>query len=933
MKKLISLFLVLTLVLAMGIPMAAAREPWDSPLTVRELYVGGVDALQTPQGDGWNYDHKTRTLTLDNCTITQNKVVVDEWGSRIDSLIYFEGVLTIELKGDNYLERKITSAPSDYTRYHAICADVFTNGDYDPASELKIVGDGNLTAGIELPETALDWEYLEFSSGIYCNAQGGVDLTGLSKGSNLDVYGGITGVEGAWKAKSWNCSPTFADESIVIAYRDVEGTIENEYGYNWNNNDAWRMKVITADAYLTPNGLLTILDDGKASGEGWNWENNYLLLEENTPVKAVYFKKTVDKAKLYLAGDVTLDSTDIYIDYSSASCITAECPLEIHTNYHNLTLYGYGYGIYGDGADVTIAGGYIDVYNDYNAALVEGGKLTIANTDLNDFGGYGIRTADGYDDNYNTIPAGNLIIANSDIETTYRVESYKNLIVIDSVINITETGYGLVSQEDMKILNSTITINASDRCVQSYGNMEIDNCNLNLVSEDMAIFADYTEDAPDLSKLAFTNMTVTVPEDGAVGSHYNGYDYVTTYVDKDGAAATSLMATANLTEINDETTNVSVLTEEDVELNVDRVEDDTIGNLLDNTDVTDVFDITLTDNGTIVQPNGFVTVRIPCDDENAKVYHWQLDGILHDMNADYVGGYLVFTTNHFSVYVVAVPVAEATGYSLTLTGNIGVNFFMNLSSVALADETAEVVFTYADKRVEVPVSEGVSTANGYKFTCQVPAKDMATEITCKVVTSTQESEAFTYSVKEYAEMIHQNSDEYWSEEYLVKYMLNYGAAAQVYFGYNTDNLANDTEFMSEDDKQIENFDFSEYKAVVTEGEGDVEYYGSSLTLKSEVTINHYFVIKNSVDVDSLEVTIDGEAAELVKNGNLYMLKIKDIAAQDFFDTYTVQVGDVTLAYSGASYGAAAQNTYDTQLVELMSALGAYAQETEWYIGW
>ncbi len=931
MKKLFCLLLVAVMLLTIGVPMASAREPWDSPAKVFELYVGGVNALQTPQGDGWSYDHASRTLTLEDCTITQSKVVEDEWGGKVDSLIYFEGVLTIELKGDNYLERTITSAPKDYTRYHAICADVFTNGDYDPASELTIIGDGNLTAGIEFPESAQDWEYLEFSSGIYCNASGGVNLTGLSKGSNLDVYGGITGVEGAWNAKSWNCSPTFADESVVVAYRDVEGTIENEYGYNWNNNDAWRMKVITADAYLAQNGLLTIMDDGKASGEGWKWENNYLILEENAPVKAVYFKNTVDKAKFYLAGDVTLDSTGIYMNYSSASCITTECPLEIHTNYHNLTLYGYGYGIYGNGTDVTLAGGYIDVYNEYNAAIVEGGKLTIANTDLNDFGGYGIRTADGYDDNYNTIPAGNLVIANSDIETTYWVESYKDLYVLDSVITITETGYGLVSRNGMDLRNSTINISAFDRAIQSYGDMKIDNCNLNLESEEMVIFANYSEGEPDLSTLSFTNMTVTEPEGGAVGAYFNGYDYVTTYVDQSGDKALKLQTTANLKEFFDEETDISILTEEDVELNVEVVENSTVDSLLENTDVTGVYDITLTQNDAIVQPNGTVTVRIPCDDENARVYHWQLDGILHDMNAEYLGGYLVFETNHFSIYVVATPVAELTGHSLTLSGNIGVNFYMDLSSVALADESAKVQFNYADKTVEVPLSQGEYTSNGYKFTCEVPAKDMSTEITCKVVTSIQESQSFTYSVKEYAEYMLADTDTYYAECDIVRSMLNYGAAAQEYFGYNTDNLANSS--FTEDEKMTEEVDFSDYAFVISEEDENVTYYGSSLSLESEVAIKHYFIVDKGIDVSALNVMVNGKKAELTKSGNMYVLKIADIPAQDIYDAYEVVVGDITLEYSVASYGEIAQLAGKTEIMKVMNALGTYSQYAQWYIEW
>ena len=933
MKKLFCLLLAAVMLVSLGIPAASAREEWDSPLDVFELYVGGVNALVTPRGNGWSYNHKTRTLTLEDCTITQNQVVECDWGTKVDSLIYFEGVLTIELKGDNYLEHKITKAPTEYTRYHAICADVFSTAVADPPSELKIIGDGNLTAGIELPEEAVDWEYLEYSCGIFCNAAGGVDLTELSKGSVLDVYGGAKGVESFYMTNSWNCSPTFSDESMVVAYRDIEGTIENEFGYNWNNNDAWRMKVITADAYLAPNGMLTVMGNGNAYGDGWKWENNYLLLEEGTPVKAVCFKKSVDKAKLYLAGDVNLDSTGIYMDWSDASCITTECPLEIHTNYHKLTLNGYGNGIYGNGVDVTVAGGYVDVNSGWYAAYVEGGKLIIINTEFNDYGSSsGISTYYGYDEDYNEIPAGNLFIVNSDVETHYWIQSYENLYVFDSVVTIDDTSYGLVSQEAMDLRNSTININTSSECIQSYGDMKLDNCNLNLVSEDMAVFATFNESEPRLDALKATNMTVVEPEGGATGAYFNGYDYVTTYVDANGDKVLKLTTTANLKELFDEDTDVSVLTDDDVELNVEEVEDNEVDSLLENADVTGVYDITLTQDGAVVQPTGTVTVRIPCDDENARVYHWQLDGILKDMNAEYIGGYLVFETNHFSVYVVATPAAELNGYSLTLSGNIGVNFYFDLSTTTLADENAKVLFSYAGQNSEVPVSEGKLTRNGYMFTCEVPAKDMATEIECKVITSTQESGAYTYSVKEYGEYMLANEDDFtWTETDLVRGMLNYGAAAQEYFDYNTETLANES--LTDDEKYVEEVDFSDYIYSITEEDENITYYGTALSLESEVALLHYFVVDKSVDVSALDVTVDGEPAELVKNGNLYVLKISDIPAQDVYSAYEVKVGGITLSYSVASYGYMAQWAEKTELIPLMNALGMYAQYAQWYIEW
>lgn len=67
------------------------------------------------------------------------------------------------------------------------------------------------------------------------------------------------------------------------------------------------------------------------------------------------------------------------------------------------------------------------------------------------------------------------------------------------------------------------------------------------------------------------------------------------------------------------------------------------------------YNITLITNGKEVQPNGSVTVRIPVpanmNGADCKVYRQEADGTYTDMNAVYQDGYMVFTTDHFSVYV------------------------------------------------------------------------------------------------------------------------------------------------------------------------------------------------------------------------------------------------------------------------------------------
>ena len=71
------------------------------------------------------------------------------------------------------------------------------------------------------------------------------------------------------------------------------------------------------------------------------------------------------------------------------------------------------------------------------------------------------------------------------------------------------------------------------------------------------------------------------------------------------------------------------------------------------------YNITLKDkDGKEVQPGGAVTVKIPVpygfDGEKCSVFRKEADGTYTNMEAYYLDGYLIFTTDHFSEYAVSV---------------------------------------------------------------------------------------------------------------------------------------------------------------------------------------------------------------------------------------------------------------------------------------
>ena len=71
------------------------------------------------------------------------------------------------------------------------------------------------------------------------------------------------------------------------------------------------------------------------------------------------------------------------------------------------------------------------------------------------------------------------------------------------------------------------------------------------------------------------------------------------------------------------------------------------------------YNITLKDeNGNTIQPNGTITVSIPSDKANCKVYLIKEDGTKVDMNATYSNGNYEFTTDHLSIYALIADTSE-----------------------------------------------------------------------------------------------------------------------------------------------------------------------------------------------------------------------------------------------------------------------------------
>ncbi len=227
-------------------------------------------------------------------------------------------------------------------------------------------------------------------------------------------------------------------------------------------------------------------------------------------------------------------------------------------------------------------------------------------------------------------------------------------------------------------------------------------------------------------------------------------------------------------------------------------------------------------------------------------------------------------------------VGTLDGYSLTLSGDVGINFIM--SDVP---ENASMTFVLPNGETE-KAAYVAGENNTYKFTCHVAAKEMADTVIAQLTANGMTSDIYTYSVAEYANAILSDSA-YAEAQPLVKAMLDYGAYAQKYFGYNETNLANGGTD-NNDVKNVTAEDLSPYTK--TPKAGGVTFYGASLDLLSNTTLRLYFKkdadATGTVKLNDVEQTLEFDSAN-----NLYYMDITDIPAHQLNTATNVTLSDGT----------------------------------------
>ena len=251
---------------------------------------------------------------------------------------------------------------------------------------------------------------------------------------------------------------------------------------------------------------------------------------------------------------------------------------------------------------------------------------------------------------------------------------------------------------------------------------------------------------------------------------------------------------------------------------------------------------------------------------------------------------LLMSVGMLGVGVSAETATPLKGTSVSLGSELVVNFYAEVTDT----QGAAMTFRVGKETKSVPVTQARHIeGNLYAFPCTIAPAQMTDTIQAALSDSGNTYQTST-SVRTYAQKLFSNRQ--WDKLAAADMMvttLNYGAAAQNYFGYNTENLAN-AGYEKAAAAEIPQGDFSN---MVSGSVSGISYYGATLVFETRIAVRFYFCVKG----DIADYTFSTGEAPVAK-GDLYYVEIPDINPQDYATDITLTVNDsMSITYSPMRY--------------------------------
>ena len=301
-----------------------------------------------------------------------------------------------------------------------------------------------------------------------------------------------------------------------------------------------------------------------------------------------------------------------------------------------------------------------------------------------------------------------------------------------------------------------------------------------------------------------------------------------------------------------------------------------------------VLETSIVDADALPVYNGETPVKVSTDTADYTFSGWSPEVVA--ANAD---------TTYKAVFDVTEKVR--TGHSLSLKGDIGVNFYYYIPERYQHD--LKLVFNYKDETYEANLEEIDIQGYNYRGSFNVVAAAMTEPIQATLTCADEVIDQQNYSVKAYASRIIEKRDPEDKLAKLCKALLNYGGKSQTYFEYRLDDMADatlgDYTPVSTDDMIVPAFDKEALNSSIAQY--GLNYYGSSLVLKTETSLKIYFKKLSNFDAN-VPVSINGQPAELVEESDSYAyIKVADIPSGKIADIWTITIGDASFEFSATNY--------------------------------
>ena len=238
------------------------------------------------------------------------------------------------------------------------------------------------------------------------------------------------------------------------------------------------------------------------------------------------------------------------------------------------------------------------------------------------------------------------------------------------------------------------------------------------------------------------------------------------------------------------------------------------------------------------------------------------------------------------------------------------------------------------------------------------AREIASEVQATVYAKDAEGNVYygptlTYSMREYAQNQITKSKHEYVKTMMVDF-LNYGAAAQTYFGYNTGDLANKN-IDAYQDLATKEVSIEDVKGGHTDTSYDIDITNFTLIFKSKITLvfatsltdtqkaayenNAYAkVTYTNFEGEEIEVEIAlNDEVNFAKQGTKWCVQYDGVKAREMDKVVTVAIYDNegnqisnAVTYSVNSYAYSKLNNSDANLVALVNAMSRFGYANQEY---